>query len=182
MLTRLAPLASAFVFCAACSTGMMTRQPVAVATAALADASGRAVGTARMWQEEGGLVHVDLNVVAMPSGSHGIHFHSVGRCDDSPMPAFTSAGDHYNPLGRAHGLENTAGPHAGDAPNLSVATGGQGRLSFTTGRVTLTGGPVSLMDADGSAVVVHAAADDQASQPAGNSGSRIACGVVRLGN
>ncbi|HXG71432.1 MAG TPA: superoxide dismutase family protein, partial [Gemmatimonadaceae bacterium] len=180
MLKKFALLLSAFAVSAGCSIKVRGRTPVATATAALSDASGRAVGTARMWQEEGGLVHVDVVVAAMPSGSHGIHFHSVGRCDDGPMPPFTSAGDHYNPLGRAHGLQNAAGPHAGDAPNLSVATGGQGRLSFTTGRVTLTGGPVSLMDADGSAVVVHAGSDDQASQPAGNSGSRIACGVVQL--
>lgn len=177
---RFITLLSILAVAGACGTGYLASRPVAVATAALSDVSGRAVGTARLRQEAGGLVHVDLVVAAMPAGTHGVHFHAVGACDASTPVPFESAGAHYNPLNRQHGLQHPGGPHAGDAPNVAVVTGGEGRFSFTTDRITLTSGPVSLMDADGSAIVVHAAADDQTSQPSGNSGSRIACGVIRL--
>jgi Cu-Zn family superoxide dismutase len=102
----------------------------------------------------------------------------VGACDGGAT-AFSTAGAHYNPLGKEHGLQNPNGPHAGDAPNVVTPAGGVGRVSFNTNRVSLTAGPISLFDADGSSIVVHANADDQVSQPSGNSGARIACGVVR---
>lgn len=171
---RLLPL---LALCAACSTALRSH-PVAAATATLADANGATIGTAQLWQEADGLVHVDVTVALLASGAHGIHFHAVGTCDGGAT-AFSTAGGHFNPLNKQHGLNNSAGPHAGDAPNLQIGANGQGSLSFTTDRVTLTAGPTSLFDSDGSAIVIHAVADDQVSQPSGNSGARLACGVVR---
>lgn len=161
----------------ACSSAL-TRHSVATASASLADGNGGAVGTAKLWQDASGLVHVDVSATNLTPGAHGIHFHAVGRCDGGTT-AFSTAAGHYNPLNREHGLSNPAGPHAGDAPNLQIGANGSGTLSFTTNRVTLTAGSTSLFDADGSAIVIHAAPDDQMSQPAGNSGARIACGVIR---
>ncbi|MDQ6887649.1 MAG: superoxide dismutase family protein [Gemmatimonadota bacterium] len=163
---------------AACSSALVTKHPVAAARATLANTSGGTVGAAELWQEAGGLVHVDVSAVNLAPGAHGIHFHAVGRCDSSATP-FSTAGAHYNPLNKQHGLTNSDGPHAGDAPNIQIGADGRGTLSFTTDRVTLTSGGTTLLDADGSAVVIHAAPDDQTTQPSGNSGARVACGVIR---
>jgi Cu-Zn family superoxide dismutase len=162
-------------FVVGCSTGV--RLPIAAGTVALVNQGGAPVGTAQLRQEAGGLVHVDINVVSLPPGSHGIHFHEVGRCEGAS--SFETAGAHFNPLGREHGLSRPGGPHAGDAPNLVVSNDGTATFSFTSDRVTLTAGATSLLDSNGSSLVVHAAADDQVSQPSGNSGARIACGVVQ---
>jgi len=172
---------------AACNKSFLTSHPVAVAGATLTDSAGRTVATASLWQEAGGLVHVDVETVScagtacrpLSPGDHGLHFHSVASCVAGSATAFASAGGHYNPLAKQHGLSNVAGPHAGDAPNLTVGADGRGKASFTTDRVTLTAGATTLFDADGSALVIHAGPDDQMSQPAGNSGARIACGVVK---
>ena len=172
---------------AACNKSFLTSHPVAVAGATIADSAGRVVGTASLWQEADGIVHVDVEVTcaaggactALTPGEHGIHFHSVGSCVAASSPAFSSAGGHYNPLNKQHGLSNALGPHAGDAPNLTVGADGRGKASFTTDRVTITSGATTLFDADGSAIVIHGGADDQMSQPAGNSGARVACGVVK---
>ncbi len=166
------------LFCAGCSSALIGRIPVGSATANLTTASGAAAGTVRLTQAAGGMVTVDVNAVGLTPGAHGIHFHEVGLCDGAG--AFASAGAHYNPLSKEHGLERPAGPHAGDAPNLVAGNDGRATLSFTTDRVTLTSGGTSLFDANGSAVVVHAGPDDQVSQPSGNSGARVACGVVQL--
>lgn len=149
---------------------------VAVAYATIADANGAARGTAELWQDPNMVIHVTVQLHDLPPGEHGIHFHAVGKCEGAG--AFATAGAHYNPLGRQHGLLNIAGPHAGDAPNFTVAADGKANVSFTTDRVSLTPGSITLFDADGSAIVIHAGADDQQSQPSGNSGARIACGVV----
>jgi len=161
----------------ACSS-IQTGNSVARAAAVIFNANGAAVGTAQLSQDANGLVSVDIASLALPEGTHGIHFHAVGVCDGGAT-AFSTAGAHYNPLGKEHGLENPRGPHAGDAPNVVTPAGGVGRVSFTTNRVSLTPGSLSLFDADGSSIVIHANADDQVSQPSGNSGARIACGVVR---
>lgn len=148
------------------------------ATATLRDAGGRDVGTATFVEQGGGGVDVEVTVSGLSPGRHGVHVHGVGVCDASSSPLFSSAGDHFNPSNRQHGLENAAGPHAGDMPNLEVGADGSGRLSFTNQHITLGTGANSLFDADGSALVVHASADDQTTDPSGNSGDRIACGVV----
>jgi superoxide dismutase, Cu-Zn family len=161
-----------------CSSAILTRIPVASASATLTTANGTAAGTVQLRQAAGGVVTVEVNATGLTPGAHGIHFHEVGQCEGSS--AFSTAGAHYNPLNKEHGLERPNGPHAGDAPNLVANSSGTATLSFTTDRVTLTSGSVSLLDANGSSVVIHAAADDQVSQPSGNSGGRVACGVIQL--
>lgn len=163
----------------ACSSAQRARNAVAVANAIMYNTGGAPIGTAQLTQDQNGLVFVEIASISLPAGVHGIHFHDVGKCDVGTTPAFSSAGGHYNPMARQHGLENPNGPHAGDNPNITIPDNGVGRVSFSTDRVSLTPGTTSLLDADGSALVIHAAADDQVSNPAGNSGARIACGVVK---
>lgn len=163
---------------AGCSSAILKRIPVASAIATLTTVNGTAAGTVQLRQAAGGTVTVDVNAIGLTPGAHGIHFHEVGQCDGAS--AFATAGAHYNPLNREHGLESPAGPHAGDAPNLVASSSGTASLSFTTDRITLTSGSISLFDANGSSVVIHAAPDDQVSQPSGNSGGRVACGVIQL--
>jgi Cu-Zn family superoxide dismutase len=158
-------------------TSALKQAPVAAASVSLADASGASVGTAQLWQEAGGLVHISVTASSLTPGAHGIHFHAVGTCDGASQ--FSTAGAHYNPLNKEHGLARPAGPHAGDAPNVVAGDDGRANLAFTTDRVTLTSGGTTLFDADGSALVIHAAPDDQVTQPSGNSGARVACGVVQ---
>ena len=164
---------------AGCASAPSPSDRIASATAVIVNAAGEERGTANVWQDRDKIIHVDVQLMNMPSGPHAIHFHAVGRCEGSGSTPLTSAGAHYNPLGRQHGLDNPAGPHAGDAPNFTVNAEGGGRANFTTDRVSLTEGSTSLLDNDGSAIVIHASADDQTSQPAGNSGGRIACGVLK---
>ncbi len=170
---------TAATFVSACAHAPAPLNRVAVAYATIADAAGASKATVEMWQDAESVVHVEVQTIGLPTGPHGIHFHAVGSCESTSAGAFAAAGAHYNPLGRQHGLDNPAGPHGGDAPNLTVNADGTGHASFTTDRISLTDGSTSLFDADGSSIVIHAAADDQISQPAGNSGARIACGVVR---
>jgi superoxide dismutase, Cu-Zn family len=161
---------------AACSSAM--RSAVSRATAIMYNTTGAPVGTAQIWQDKNGVVYVDIASLALPAGTHGIHFHAVGKCEGSTSPAFSTAGGHYNPMGREHGLQNPNGPHAGDNPNIVIPASGVGNVNFSTNRVSLTPGPTSVFDADGTSLVIHASADDQVTNPAGNSGARIACGVV----
>jgi superoxide dismutase, Cu-Zn family len=179
---RRSPLQSAaflVAVCAACSSTQMRRDSVAQAVALIVNANGAPIGTAQLWQGQNGTVNVEIASLALPAGTHGIHFHEVGTCD-AGSTAFSTAGAHYNPLAMEHGLENPRGPHAGDAPNILTPAGGAGKVEFSTNRVTLTPGTLTLFDSNGSSIVVHASADDQVSQPAGNSGARIACGVIRV--
>jgi Cu-Zn family superoxide dismutase len=146
------------------------------ASGQLITGSGAVVGTVTMEQQAGG-VAVMVSASGLTPGQHGIHVHAVGRCDP---PDFTSAGGHANPTNRQHGLGNPAGPHAGDLPNLTADGDGKTYLSVTTNQFTLTPGRTSLFDADGAALIIHAQADDQVTDPAGNAGSRVACAVLRL--
>ena len=141
-----------------------------LATAAMTDAAGRQVGRATVREVAGGL-RVTLDVRAMVPGTHGAHLHTAGRCD---RPGFESAGPHWNPAATKHGTMNPQGPHAGDLPNLIVGPDGRGTLGVVLAGATMA----ELLDADGAAMLVHAAADDLMTDPSGNSGARIACGVV----
>lgn len=179
LVSRLAVIAAGAALAGCASVPPVQSNRVAAATAIISNAAGEERGAADIWQDRDNVVHVDVQVNGMPPGPHGIHFHAVGVCGASGGTPFASAGAHYNPLGRQHGLDNPAGPHSGDAPNFTVSSDGTGRATFTTDRISLTEGSTSLFDSDGSAIVIHAAADDQISQPAGNSGARIACGVVK---
>jgi superoxide dismutase, Cu-Zn family len=144
------------------------------ARAQLRNAAGQTVGAATFTQAGKG-IRVVLEVQGLPPGVKAVHVHAVGRCDP---PDFATAGSHFNPQGRQHGAKNPDGPHAGDLPNVSVGADSRGRLESTTELLTLQRAPNSLFDADGSALVVHAAPDDLRTDPTGNSGARIACGVV----
>lgn len=144
-------------------------QPMPAAVATLETAEGKAVGSATAMPGADG-IQISLNVQGLPPGSHGTHVHMVGKCD---APDFKSAGGHWNPADKKHGLENPQGQHAGDMPNLVVADDGAGNLEYS-----LKGGTLEeLLDPDGSAFVIHASADDQETDPSGDSGDRIACGV-----
>jgi superoxide dismutase, Cu-Zn family len=171
-------IAAVLALCGACSAAQRMTNTVASATAVIYDLNGAPIGTAQLSQDVNGRVSVEIASLALPSGTHGIHFHQVGKCEGGAT-AFSTAGGHFNPLGKEHGLQNPAGPHAGDVPNIVIPASGIGRVAFTTDRVSLTAGTTSLFDTDGSSIVVHAGADDQVSQPAGNSGGRIACGVIK---
>ena len=143
----------------------------------LIGASGQAIGTVRAWQTAGG-VAFRVEAAGLPHGVHGIHVHSVGRCDP---PDFASAGPHWNPTGRKHGMNNAAGPHAGDLPNIDVAANGVLGATVTLANASLmapAGTPGALIDADGASIVIHAGADDYTTDPSGNSGARIACAVL----
>jgi Cu-Zn family superoxide dismutase len=143
------------------------------AHAELHNEQGQKVGEATLEQTPHGvLVTVDLQ--ALPAGEHAFHIHEVGKCE----PPFKSAGGHFNPTHKQHGIENAKGMHAGDLPNIYVPENGKLKFdAFATG-VTLGKGENSLFDADGSALVIHAGADDYKTDPAGDAGARIACGVV----
>jgi Cu-Zn family superoxide dismutase len=127
-----------------------------------------------IWQTAAG-IEVRVQAAGLPAGHYGVHLHAVGRCEG---PAFTSAGPHWNPTGRQHGSLNPAGHHMGDLPNLDVDAHGAGRLEFAIAGASASGAE-GLFDADGTAVVIHADADDYRTDPSGNSGARIACGVLR---
>ena len=144
------------------------------ATAELKDARGKTVGSASLWESAEG-VRILARVRELPPGLHGIHLHAIGKCDP---PDFSSAGGHFNPAGKQHGLRNPAGPHAGDLPNLEIAADGRGELNYVTRLVTLAPGPTSLFGPQGTAVVIHANPDDGITDPSGNSGGRIACGLL----
>jgi len=135
---------------------------------------GKSIGTASLRETSEGML-IAVNVKGLPEGLHAVHIHSVGKCEG---PAFASAGGHFNPLGKKHGLKNPDGPHAGDLPNLYVNKDGVGRYEALMETMTLGSGETSVFDSDGSAIVIHATADDNVTDPAGNSGGRIACGVI----
>jgi Cu-Zn family superoxide dismutase len=157
------------------TVGAVAASGASHAHATIIDGTGSTIGWADLTEDATGRLHVNVHVDGLTPGLHGIHLHAIGQCVG---PAFTSAGGHHNPLGAQHGLDNPLGAHAGDLPNLSVNVNGNGHLNATSDGATLSLGPVSLFDADGSAIVIHANEDDQVTNPTGNSGARVACGVI----
>lgn len=163
----------AAVMMVAASAVVLAQAPEA-AKAELKDASGKTVGQATLTESPHGvLVHVTLT--GAPEGAHAFHIHATGKCE---APAFTTAGGHFNPAMKQHGVGNPLGMHAGDLPNVQVPAGGALMFDFFAPGVTLKSGSTSVMDADGSALMLHQGIDDYKSDPAGNAGNRIACGVV----
>jgi Cu-Zn family superoxide dismutase len=146
---------------------------VDTASAVLKDASGKEVGAATLTVTPSGVL-ISLDLTAVPPGEHGFHVHTTGKCEP---PDFKSAGPHFNPDQTKHGFMTPEGPHAGDLPNLHVPADGKLQVEVLEPNVTLSG-EAPLLDADGSALVIHAGADDYKTDPAGNSGDRIACGVI----
>ena len=148
------------------------------ARATLRDAQGKEVGAATLTPGDGG-VKIAVSVSGVSPGLHGFHVHAVGKCEG---PEFKTAGGHFNPATREHGLENPRGAHAGDMPNLSVGPDGTGKGEFLARGASLGEGAGSLFPEGGTALVLHAAPDDMKTDPAGNAGARIACGVIERGN
>lgn len=144
-----------------------------LASATLRQGNGAPAGTVILTRA-GDRVTINVALIGLPTGQHGMHLHTVGRCD---APDFTSAGGHLNPAGRQHGHDNPAGSHLGDLPNVTIASNGAGAASAELNG-TVSTLESALFDADGTAVVIHAGADDYRTDPAGNAGARIACGVL----
>jgi Cu-Zn family superoxide dismutase len=141
----------------------------------LKDAQGNGVGTAILWEQNDHAVSVELKLHGLPPGDHGIHFHQNAKCD---APDFKSAGPHFNPDTKKHGFDNPEGHHAGDMKNITIDAKGNVKVRFTVSDVTLREGSHSLFSNGGTAIVIHAKADDYKTDPSGNSGNRIACGVI----
>jgi Cu-Zn family superoxide dismutase len=168
--------ALALAGCAAGDSGVVRAAPVPTAAFAPIKASdGRVVARAGV-RAAGHSLRVRIDAAGLAPGTYGVHLHAVGRCDP---PAFASAGPHWNPAARQHGKDNPMGMHMGDLPNLVVGAGGRGGYEFAIADAPLAGPSAdALLDADGAAVVIHAQADDYRTDPSGNSGARIACGVL----
>ena len=131
------------------------------------------MGTAVIVSGPRGRATLLVSAAGLAPGAHGIHLHAVGKCEG---PGFTSAGGHLNPAGKQHGLRNPNGSHLGDMPNLAVAANGTATLSHGLG-MSAQALLADLFDADGTAIVIHAGRDDQVTDPAGDSGGRVSCGV-----
>ena len=158
---------------AALSLVVVAERSNAQAMAMLKDAQGKSVGMVTITDTPHGvLLHAAL--MGLPAGTHAFHIHTTGTCE----PPFTSAGGHFNPATKQHGIANPMGMHAGDLPNIEVGADGKATFDvFATG-VTMGTGADGLFKTGGTAIVVHGGADDYKGDPAGNAGPRIACGVV----
>jgi Cu-Zn family superoxide dismutase len=144
------------------------------ASSELKDADGKSVGTATLTQTPHGVL-IALSVKALPAGEHAFHVHAVGKCE----PPFTTAGGHFNPAGKKHGMMAVEGEHAGDMPNLHIPASGEQSIEVVNTAVTLEKGkPNSVFGPDGTALVIHAGKDDYKTDPTGDAGGRIACGII----
>lgn len=151
--------------------------PSAGAKADLLNGKGEKVGSATLTQEGSG-VRIRVDLWNLPPGTHAMHIHAVGQCHDGAQ-GFKAAGGHFNPFGKKHGRNNPEGPHAGDLPNFDVGADGKAFVDVSAPLVTLEeGASNSLFHPGGTCIVVHAKPDDHVTDPAGNAGDRIACGVI----
>jgi Cu-Zn family superoxide dismutase len=169
--TQLLISATAFLFAAATVAAKVDVQ--------LTDSKGKSVGTAILSDKGKKGVGVDLKLENMPPGEHGVHFHREAKCD---APDFKSAGPHFNPDLKQHGLENPAGHHNGDNQNITVDANGKAKAHWVNKDLSLGENIRSLFSNGGTSLVIHAGPDDQKTDPAGNSGDRIACGVITHAN
>lgn len=165
--------AAGFVACAISWLAFGATAEAATARAELKNAAGEKVGQATLQDTADG-VKVSATFTDLPPGQHAFHVHAVGRCE----PPFDSAGDHFNPTRRQHGRDNPQGPHAGDMPNIEVSDRTPPSIEIVLRDATIDHGPNRLLGADGASLVVHERADDYRTDPAGNAGARIACGVI----
>jgi superoxide dismutase, Cu-Zn family len=165
------------ILAASLSLLALAAQPAAAQTAqaTIKSADGKDVGTATLTQAPGGVL-IKLALKDLPAGEHAFHVHAVGKCE----PPFTSAGGHFNPAGKKHGLMAAEGAHAGDMPNLHIPASGDLVVEVVNTAVTLEKDkPNSLFGPQGTALIVHAGKDDYKTDPTGEAGGRIACGVVQ---
>lgn len=140
----------------------------------LKDAKGNNVGMIMISPAKGGGVSIDIEVKGLTPGEHGIHLHSVPKCE----APFKSAGSHFNPTNKKHGLKNPEGPHAGDMPNFTVAANGTAKTTVTNQNVTMSDGANSIFANGGTAIIIHSGADDMKTDPSGNAGEPIICGAI----
>jgi len=148
--------------------------PAPTAKSTLVNSQGQKVGEATLAETPKG-VKISLKVEKLPPGVHAFHIHDKGTCEH---PGFMTAGGHFNPFGKKHGMKNPQGPHAGDLPNITVGPDGKGALETVATLVTLNPGQNSLFQTGGTSLVIHAAPDDEMTDPAGNAGARMACGPI----
>jgi len=169
------PLTLAISACA--TTSAKDAEAAPVAKAELLAGDGAARGEAVVTEAADGL-HVLVKAQGLTPGMHAVHVHMTGTCT---APDFASAGGHWNPTGRKHGKDNPAGMHMGDMPNMLAGSDGSGEIEYVIAGGTVSSGATPLLDTDGAAIVIHAQADDNMSDPAGNAGGRIACGALTAG-
>lgn len=156
------------------ATVAFAQSPTSSAHADFINSQGQKIGTAHLTQTADG-VKIDVEVEHLPAGTHAFHVHAVGKCDP---PDFKSAGGHFNPAGKQHGKDNPLGSHAGDMMNFDASSDGSAHFSIVNAAVTLGPGANSLFHDGGTALVIHEKADDYKTDPTGNAGNRLACGVI----
>lgn len=157
------------------ATASLQAQAPAPVKVDLKNGQGQSIGSATL-STSMNMVHIALDVKGLTPGQHAIHIHMTPTCEG---PAFTSAGGHFNPAAKKHGTQNPEGPHAGDMPNFTVAADGTAKTTVMAANVTMGTQPNSVFANSGTALVIHAGADDMKTDPAGAAGDRIACGVIK---
>lgn len=168
-------LGSALLISACGSQAASAEEKAPSAEVNIINGKGEQIGKAKLLQI-GDKVQITVQAYSLPPGPHAIHFHEAGRCEG---PDFKTAGAHFNPTHKQHGFNNPKGYHAGDLPNIEIGADGKVQVTLSTTAVTLVQGqPNSLIRPGGTALIIHEKADDYVTDPAGNSGDRIACGAI----